>query len=104
MKRGTVLFLVGLGVIVLVATVVSQFASGDPDGLEYVAEQEGFADTAEEHGLSEAPLADYETEGGGIGGRALAGLVGVVVTLAIGAGLFWIVRADQPGRGETAET
>ena len=103
MKRGPVLFLAALGVIVVVATVVSQFASDEPDGLEYVAEQEGFADTASDP-PAEAPLAGYEAEGDGVGSRAVAGLVGVVVTLAIGAGLFWMVRADKPGRGEAAET
>ena len=78
MKRGPILFLAALGVIVILATIVSQFASDEPDGLEYVAEQEGFADTAEEHTLGEAPLADYGegADGGWFGNRAVAGLVG----------------------------
>ena len=103
--QGIVLFVVALAATLVVATVVSQIGSDEPDGLEYVAEQEGFADAAEDHTLGEAPLADYgaNTDGGDAVGLAASGLVGVLVTLVIGAGLFWLLRADKPGRGETAE-
>ncbi len=58
MNRNNRMFLlVGLVVTIAVAVVVAQFASSSPDGLEYVAEQQGFAETAEDHDLSEAPLA-----------------------------------------------
>ena len=96
------LFIVGLGVALLVAVVVAQFASSSPDGLEFVAEQEGFAATAIEHELAEGPLADYGadlTERDWVN-TAVAGAAGVLLTLVLGYGLFWLARKtnrDQPG-------
>jgi hypothetical protein len=87
---------VGALVIVLVTAVgLSQVASDQPDGLEFVAEQEGFAGSAEEHDLAEAPLAGYgeNLDGTESTNVALAGLVGVAVTLGLGFGVFWLVRA-----------
>lgn len=101
-RRTRILVVVGLVVVVAVAVGVSQFASGDPDGLEYVAEQEGFADRVEDHDLADFALADY---GDGLTGNetldtAIAGLVGVLVTLGIG----WLVfrgarRTDDASTG-----
>lgn len=81
--------LAGVAVTILVAVGVSQVASSSPDGLEHVAEQQGFADTATEHGLAGSPLADYGEglTGNGALDTAIAGFVGVVVTLAVG----WVV-------------
>lgn len=88
-RRTRTFYLVGVLVTVAIAVGVSQLASGDPDGLEYVAGEQGFADSAQEHDLAGTPLADY---GDGLTGSrvldtAIAGLVGVVVTLGIG----WVV-------------
>ena len=88
------LFAVGLIVALFVAVVVAQFASSSPDGLEYVAEQEGFADTAAEHDLATGPLADY---GDGLTGNdgwntAIAGFFGTLATLGLGYGVFWLAR------------
>lgn len=98
-RRTRTLFVVGLVVAIVVAVGVSQLASTQPDGLEFVAEQEGFADSAEDHALDGAPLADY---GGGLTGnavadRAIAGLAGVLTTLAVGYGIFWLVRRNRNG-------
>ena len=46
-----VFFGVGLLITVVIAAVVSQFASTQPDSLMYVAEQGGFVNTAEAHAL-----------------------------------------------------
>jgi hypothetical protein len=88
------LFLIGLAVALLVAVVVAQFASSSPDGLEYVAEQEGFAETATDHDLSGAPLAEYGenlSQSDGLN-TAVAGLVGTLATLGLGYGVFWLAR------------
>ncbi len=88
------LFLVGLVVAILVAIVVAQFASSNPDGLEFVAEQEGFAESATDHRLADSPLADYGENldyNDGVN-LAIAGLVGTLLTLAIGYGIFWLAR------------
>lgn len=95
MDRST-LRLLGLGLVVAIVIAVgaSQFASDDPDGLEYVAEQEGFADTADDHDLAGTPLASYgeDLTGNSSLNTAIAGLVGVLVTLALGYGVFWLTR------------
>ena len=87
----------GLLVTVLMATVVSQFAAGDPDGLESVATDTGFADTGQDHAFSGGLFADYATNG--IGNEqvslAVAGAAGVALTLAVGGGVMAAVRAGR---------
>ena len=92
------IFAVALVVSLLVAGVASYYASAHPDGLEYVAEQAGFIDSAEDSATSDSPLADYQTEGvddARISG-GLAGVIGVVVMLVLSTGLFWAVRRREP--------
>lgn len=91
-------FVVALVVSLLVAGVASYYASAHPDGLEYVAEQTGFIDAAEDSATADSPLADYQTSGvddarlsGG-----LAGVIGVVVMLLLSTGLFWVIRRRDP--------
>ncbi|MDJ0925079.1 MAG: PDGLE domain-containing protein [Acidimicrobiia bacterium] len=93
----------GIVVTLLVAVVVTQFSSSDPDGLEYVAEQEGFADTAEEHDLTEGPLADYTTDvtSNSRANTAIAAVAGVGLTLIIGYGVFWLARRSNRSRPES---
>ena len=88
------IYLVGLVAAIAIAVVAAQFASSEPDGLEFVAEQEGFADTAEDHALGDSPLADYgeDLTGSSWVNTAIAGLLGVLVTLALGYGVFWLAR------------
>jgi hypothetical protein len=86
---------VGIAVVaLLLAGVVSYYASANPDGLEYVAGKTGFLDSASEHGTADGPLADYGTKGvdnarlsGG-----LAGVIGTVVVLVLAGGLALVVR------------
>ena len=90
MRRGITLFAIALALTLIVAGVVSQLASSQPDGLEYVAEQEGFLDAADEHALADSPLADY-----GSGDReklVISGVVGVLVTLGIGFLVFSVAK------------
>ena len=73
--------LIGVGVVALVlAGVVSRFASGSPDGLTKVSEDHGFADTGRSHhGLFD-------------GYGSLTGVIGVLVVLALAAGLVYLAR------------
>lgn len=91
-------FLAFAVVTLLVAGVVSFYASSHPDGLEYVAEQTGFLDSADEHAAAEGPMADYAVKGvdseRAAGG--LAGVIGVLVTLVITGGIAWAVRRRGP--------
>jgi hypothetical protein len=83
----------GLLLVALVlAGVVSHYASSSPDGLNRVAEDQGFADTAEAG--PDRPLAGYSTSdvdddrlSGGV-----AGVVGVLVVLVLAGGLTLVVR------------
>ena len=91
-------FVAFLLVSLLVAGVASYYASAHPDGLEHVAEQTGFIDSAEDSATSDSPLADYRTTGvddDRISG-GLAGVIGVVVMLVLSTGLFWLVRRREP--------
>lgn len=83
----------------LLAGVASFYASTHPDGLEYVAEETGFLDSADDHAAAEGPMADYAVKGvdsprlsGG-----LAGVIGVVVTLVLAGGIGYAVRRRRPG-------
>lgn len=92
--RSRTLWLAGLVAALLVAGVGSYYASVDPDGLERVAEQVGFADRAEDSPAADGPFADYSTRGvpdARLGG-GLAGVVGALVVLALAFGLFRVLR------------
>ena len=102
MTRRNGFLVAGLLVALLLAGVVSGFASSDPDGLERVAEDKGFAETAEDHALGTGPLADY-----GVSGvenerlsTGLAGVLGVGITFAFGLGLFALVRRSRAGQAQ----
>ena len=103
MNRDRRMLAAGFVAALLVAMVVAQFASSDPDGLEFVAEQEGFAEAAAEHDLSEAPLADYgeDLTSSSWLNTAIAGAAGVILTLVIGYGLFWLARRANRNRPES---
>jgi hypothetical protein len=101
-NRHQLRFLVaGLVVALALAGIISYYASSSPDGLEKVAEDEQFLDTATDHATADSPLADYGVEGVdnerlSVG---LAGVIGVVITAAIAGGLFLGLRAlrGKPG-------
>jgi cobalt/nickel transport protein len=94
------LFLVaGLLVAIGLALVVSGFASSSPDGLEKVAGDKGFLETAKDHLFADSPVADYAVRGVDDErlSAGLAGLIGVLVTFGVGLAVFALVRAMRPG-------
>ncbi|MFD4247149.1 energy-coupling factor ABC transporter permease [Streptomyces sp. NPDC058525] len=84
----------GLVTALVLAGFVSYYASASPDGLEKVAADQKFDAAAEEHAAAGSPLADYSvkdvTDARLSGG--LAGAIGVGATVAVGTGVFWVVR------------
>ena len=99
------LFLLGgLLVTIGLALVVSGFASSQPDGLEKVAEDKGFLETAKDHLFADGPLADYAVKG--VDNQrlsaGLSGLIGVLVTFGLGLALFALVRALR-SRGQDSD-
>ncbi|MEU6410912.1 energy-coupling factor ABC transporter permease [Microbispora sp. NPDC046933] len=84
----------GALVAVLLAGVVSFYASSAPDGLEKVAADKGLSAQEKPHAAENGPLADYSVKGvenqrlsGG-----LAGVAGVALTIAAGGGVFYVIR------------
>ncbi len=96
--RSRRLWVVGLLLALLVAGVGSWYASGSPDGLEWVAERAGFLGTAQDSAVAGSPLADYSVSGVGedrlSGG--LAGVLGVLATLLLTGGLTLLLRRRRP--------
>ncbi|GAA0234908.1 hypothetical protein GCM10010492_37290 [Saccharothrix mutabilis subsp. mutabilis] len=92
MKRFFVWFAL---VSLVLAGAVSYFASSDPDGLDFVTEEHGIAEHARDHPLADGPFADYAL-GGDDRFTGLAGVVGVVLTLVVAGGLFWLLRKRSP--------
>jgi cobalt/nickel transport protein len=80
----------GLFLSLAVAGFLSYYASSDPDGLEKVAEEKGFLDTAKDSVNAGTPLADYgitglDNERLSVG---LSGAIGVLVTLIVAFMIF----------------
>ena len=76
-------------VTVLVAGVLSGFASSHPDGLESIASASGFAADARESVTAGSPLADYAVAGWG-GSRmsgAAAGIAGCLLVFLTVTGI-----------------
>jgi len=88
-------WIVGL-VIALAVTLVSPRASSWPDGLERVAEDKGFIDTAEDPFYEIIP--DYVLPGIGSESLAtiLAGVVGVLIVFGIALGAGYALRSRRP--------
>lgn len=113
MRKPTAWFLAGgLLVALLLAGVVSSFASASPDGLDATARKgctvdaDGeitggtcMAQREGEHEAKDSPFADYGVRGvdNPYLSSGLSGVLGVAVTFGVGAGAFWLVRR----RGQT---
>lgn len=88
---------VGLLAALVVAGILSAYASGSPDGLNRVALDLGFADAERASATGDGPLAGYEVAGvdprwsGG-----LAGVLGCLVVLACSSLLHLLRRSPRP--------
>ncbi|MFE9691442.1 PDGLE domain-containing protein [Micromonospora sp. NPDC005806] len=106
-KRSWPFLLGGLLVALLLAGVVSNYASSHPDGLDSsllkgcTVNAKGEitggscpAQQARHHELADSPLANYGIRGIGNGflSTGLSGVLGVLITFALGGGLFWLAR------------
>ncbi len=104
--RTRAVWLTGLAASLVLAGVVSFYASASPDGLEKVAADKGIDAKAEAHAAADSPLADYGVEGitdGRLSG-GLAGVIGVGATIAAGTGVFWAVRRRRTDEDSPAVT
>lgn len=101
-----VVLIVGMVLSVGLAGVVSYYASSSPDGLEKVAEQQGFSDSADPSAAEDSPLAGYGVEGVADERMSvgLAGVVGVGVTALLGFGLFLLLGARKRAPAQEPRT
>ena len=93
-------YIIGFIVSLFLAGVVSFYASSSPDGLEKVAQDIGFIDTAKDHTNADGALADYGVKGidnerASVG---VAGIIGVIGT-AVVAGIGFKLIARKPKKG-----
>lgn len=96
------LLIVGIVIASIVAVSSAWFASGDPDGLERVAEDHEFIDAAEDPGYEILP--DYTIPGiDGEVSTAIAGIVGVALMAGIGLGAGYLLRRRGEGTTPTSD-
>ena len=87
-----------LAVAVALGTAFSPFASGSPDGLEKVAEEQGFLDRGRLAAVQEeAPAPDYAFPGveDPRVATGLAGFAGTLGVFLLGAGVVAVVRRPR---------
>lgn len=88
----------GFLVSIFLAGIVSFYASSDPDGLEKVAGDIGFIETAKDHTYADGALADYgvkgiENERASVG---VAGIIGVIGTAVVAGVMFRFIARKPP--------
>jgi hypothetical protein len=101
--------LVGLAISLLIGVVVSNFAASTPDALQRSIINSACQDAADKEaclakqegepvlGIQPAPLSGY-------GVTWLSGLVGIVATFTLGAGLVALLRRRGGAGGTSAQT
>lgn len=93
-KNDKKLLIAGFAVSLFIAGFASYYASSSPDGLEKVAEDIGFIETAKENTNADTTLADYGVKG--VDNERLstgtAGVIGVLATAGVSTGLFLVLR------------
>lgn len=95
--KGSVVWVTGL-LIALALAVASPLASAYPDGLEWVAEQQGFLDTAQ--GSLYEIIPDYAVPG--ISSEALATIIAGILGTLLVFGIALFIARSRSGRSTTS--
>jgi cobalt/nickel transport system permease protein len=97
---------VAVGLIVTLGLVVfiAPLANSNPDGLERVADDQGFLSTAEDSATANSPLADYDVVGveSDRTGTVVAGIIGIILVFAVGTGILMVVRRKRAQSASTS--
>ena len=90
-------YISGILATIFLSGILSYYASSSPDGLEKVAEDTGFIETAQDSAVATSPLADY-----GVSlidyeflSTGLSGVIGVAITALVAFGLFKFLKPKQ---------
>jgi len=97
-------FLLFLLAAVLLALVISPFASSWPDGLERVAENKGFIGKSGAKPVVRSPIPDYLMPGikNEKAATAVAGVFGTLVVFGVGYGLAALLGRVRRGKRANA--
>lgn len=79
---------------ILLAALISPFASSLPDGMEWVAQKLGFEQKAASQPLLASPFPDYQIPGisNSALSTALAGILGVLICFILSFSLHFLIR------------
>lgn len=89
-------------IALIMAALLSPYASPDPDGLEKVAEDKGFIEKGEGHDVFTAPMPDYEVPGLGDAVKGpVAGIIGTLVMFGLGILMGGMLVAPKGTKGDT---
>lgn len=93
------LLIVGMLGSALVAGLAGLFASQEPDGLQRVAQEQGFASSEQPSATSDGLLAGYDVDGVENEGlsTSISSAAGLGLTLVLGLGLFWFLSRKPTG-------
>jgi len=88
----------GLAIAGVIAALAATFASGDPDGLDSVAIEQGFEEAGQEPGFQVLP--DYAIPGiDGTTSTIIAGIIGIAIVVLL---VFLLGRLLARRRGNPA--
>jgi len=87
---------VGLTMSLIIGGGLSLLTSANPDGLVFVAESMGFVDSAAGSPTAISPFANYSFLGDSVIGSSVAGILGVLLTLAVALALAALLRFRSP--------
>jgi hypothetical protein len=92
--------LLGLAVTVCLV-LLSPWASDSPDGLNKVAEEQGFSAIEDRQALDGSPLSGYSVDGVQDErlSKALSGIIGIAITFTVAGGAFALVRRARVREG-----
>ena len=87
----------GLAAAILLAVLISPFASSHPDGLEKVAQKKGFLEKGEVVPVLVSPMPDYAWPGikNEKAATSLAGIAGTLLVFCLGCSIALLLKAGK---------
>lgn len=91
------------GISLLIVIFLAPFASSSPDGLEKVAEELTFMDSAQDNYYEIMP--DYQVSGinNSVISTILSGLMGVCITIGLSTGMMMLIKKKSKNKRQYKE-